>query len=435
MTRAVWRHIGLGGMALLALFLALACGGGEEEQPRAGTTASPGAAGTAEVAPASIKWGVWGGAGEMKLYEEARDAFRAKYPQIKIDIISTAGFIDFIQKLNTLAAGNQSPDVIMLGGEWVPVYAEQGVLQPLDPFIEKTPDFRKEDYLPAVMEGLSYEGQLWGLPKDVNVNVLYYNKSAFDEAGLDYPNADWTWDDLLAAAQALTKRSGGRTERYGFAAPAPWTFIWQNGGEVFDSDIEPTRVRIDEPEAVEALAFYYGLSSEYHVSPTPAEVQQTPLTDLFAAGRLAMFQEGRGPTIPFKSIRDFEWGIAPLPHQKVRASILNWAGWCLSSQSKAPEAAWTFIRWLASEEGERIFVGGGNALPGVLSLVGDPDLGIEEAFTESMDYARPSFASSKFAQIYPVLISEVQGIATGENSVTEVTQRLTSKLNQILQSD
>jgi len=434
MTRAVWKYIGVGGMTLLALFLAVACGGGEKGAGEA-TPTGPAAVGTAEVAPASIKWGVWGGADEMKLYEEARDAFRAKYPQIKIDIVSTAGIIDFIQKLNTLAAGNQAPDVIMMGGEWVPVYAKQGVFQPLDPFIEKTPDFRKDDYLPAVMEGLSYEGQLWGLPKDVNVNVLYYNKSAFDEAGLAYPSADWTWDDLLSAAQALTKRSGGRTERYGFAAPAPWTFIWQNGGEVFDRDIEPTRVRIGEPEAVEALEFYFGLSSKYHVSPTPAEVQQTPLTDLFAAGRLAMYQEGRGPTIPFQSIRDFEWGIAPLPHQKVRASILNWAGWCLSAQSKAPDAAWTFIRWLASDEGERIFVRGGNALPGVLSLVGDPDLGIQEAFTESMDYARPSFASSKFAQMYPVLMAEVQGIATGETSVTEVTQRLTSKLNQILQSD
>jgi len=147
-----------------------------------------------------------------------------------------------------------------------------------------------------------------------------------------------------------------------------------------------------------------------------------------------MFQEGRSPSIPFRSIGDFEWGIASLPHQKVSASILNWAGWCLSSQSKAPEAAWTFIQWLASDEGERIFVQGGNALPGVVSLVGDPSLGIQEAFTESMDYARPSFASSKFGQIYPVLIAEVQGIATGETSVTEVTQRLTAKLNQILQS-
>ena len=434
MIHAAWKHAGVVGVALLALFLAVACGGGEKA-PSGTTPTGPAAAGTAEVAPASIKWGVWGGADETKLYEEARDAFRAKYPQIEIDIVSTSGFIDFIQKLQTMAAGNQSPDVIMMGGEWVPVFAEQGVFQPLDPFIAETPGFRKEDYLPAVMEGLTYKGQLWGLPKDVNVNALYYNKNAFDEAGLDYPSADWTWNDLLTAAQALTKRSGGRTERYGFAAPAPWTFIWQNGGEVFDRDIEPTQALIDQPPAVEALEFYFGLSSQYHVSPTPAEVQQTPLVDLFAAGRVAMFQEGRSPSIPFKSIRDFEWGIAPLPHQKVSASILNWAGWCLSSQSKAPEAAWTFIQWLASEEGERIFVQGGNALPGVLSLVGDPSLEIEEAFTESMDYARPSFASSKFGQIYPVLIAEIQGIATGETSVTEVTQTLTTKLNQILQGD
>jgi multiple sugar transport system substrate-binding protein len=434
MTRVTSRHVGLVGVAFLALFLAVACGGGGEAPGGAAPT-GPAAAGTAEVAPASIKWGVWGGADETKLYEQARDAFQERYPQIKIEIVQTAGFIDFIQKLNTLAAGNQSPDVIMMGGEWVPVFAEQGVFQPLDPFIEKTPGFSEQDYLPAVMEGLGYKGELWGLPKDVNVNALYYNKNAFDEAGLDYPNADWTWDHLLSAAQTLTKRSGGRVERYGFAAPAPWTFIWQNGGEVFDRDIEPTRVLINEPAAVQALEFYFGLSSEYHVSPTPAEVQQTPLVDLFAAGRLAMFQEGRGPTIPFKRIRDFGWGIAPLPHQKVRATILNWAGWCLSSQSKAPEAAWTFIQWLASDEGERIFVQGGNALPGVLSLVDDPDLGVEQAFTESMDYARPSFTSSKFAQIYPVLTAEVQGIATGETSVTEVTQSLTSKLDQILQGD
>jgi multiple sugar transport system substrate-binding protein len=435
MIRAAWRHIGLVGVALLALLLVVACGEEEEERPGEATPTSPAAAETAEVQPASIKWGVWGGAAQMELYEEARAAFREKYPQIEIEIVSAAGFIDYIQKINTLAAGDQSPDVIMMGGEWFPVFAEQGVFQPLDPFLVDTPDFREEDYLSAALEGLRYKEQLWGLPKDVNVNALYYNKDAFDEAGLDYPSADWTWDDLLAAAQALTKRSGGRIERYGFAAPAPWTFIWQNGGEIFDRNIDPTRVRIDEPEAVEALEFYFSLSSEHQVSPTPAEVQQTPLLELFAAGRLAMLQEHRGATVPFQRIRDFEWGIAPLPHQKERASILNWAGWALSSQSRAPEAAWTFIRWLASEEGVRVFVGGGNALPGVVGLAGDPELEIEEAFLESLEYARPSFASPKWGQIFPILQAEVQGLATGDTPVAEGTRKIADKLNEILQSE
>jgi hypothetical protein len=109
------------------------------------------------------------------------------------------------------------------------------------------------------------------------------------------------------------------------------------------------------------------------------------------------------------------------------------AYWTWTRCAGRPTTA-AIARVSASISGTRL-VRGGNALPGVLSLAGDPDLGIEAAFTESMDYARPSFTASKFAQIYPVLIAEVQGIATGETSVTEVTQELTSKLDQILQGE
>ena len=434
MSTVLRRYIALFGVLGLVLALAIACGE-EEEGVAEPTPATPGAAGTVEVGPASIRWGVWGGAAQTKLYEEARDAFQEQYPQVSVEIISAAGFIDYIQKLQTLAAGGQAPDVIMMGGEWFPVFAEQGVFQPLDPFIADTPDFREEDYVPAALDGMRYKGQLWGLPKDINVNVLFYNKDAFDEAELDYPSDDWTWDDLLAAAQKLTKRSGGRTERYGFSAPAPFTFIWQNGGEVFDRNIDPTSVLIDEPEAVEALNFYFELSSVHQVSPTPAELQQTPQIELFAAGRLAMLQDLRGATVPFKQIRDFEWGIAPLPHQKERATILNWAGWALSAQSRDPETAWTFLRWLASPEGVRIFVRGGNSLPGLVALADDPELDIEEPFRESLGYARPSFASPKWGQMFPLLQSQLQGLATGDKPVEEATREIAEKLEAILQGD
>lgn len=354
---------------------------------------------------------------------------------MQIEIISAASFVDYIQKILALAAGGQAPDVLLMGGEWFPVFAEQGIFQPLDPFIAQTPDFREEDYVPAALEGMRYQGQLWGLPKDVNVNALFYNKDAFDEAGIDYPTDDWTWDDLLAAAQKLTKRSGGRVERYGFSAPAPFTFIWQNGGEVFDRNIEPTRVLIDQPAAVEALKFYFDLSAVHGVSPTPAELRQTPQQELFAAGRLAMLQDLRAATIVFKQIRDFEWGIAPLPQQKQRATILNWAGWAISAQTKEPEAAWTFLRWLASADGVRIFVGAGNSLPGLVALADDPELPIEEPFREGLEYARPSFASSKWGQMYPLLEAELHGLATGDTPVEKAAQEMAEKLNAILQGE
>jgi multiple sugar transport system substrate-binding protein len=434
MSTVLRRYVALLGALGLVLALAIACGD-EEEGVAEPTPATPEAVSTAEIGPASIRWGVWGGAAQTGLYEEARDTFQEQYPQISIEIVSAASFIDFIQKIQTLAAGGQAPDVIMMGGEWFPVYADQEVFQPLDPFIADTPDFQEEDYLAAALDGLRYEGQLWGLPKDVNVNVLFYNKDAFDEAGLDYPSAEWTWDDLLEAAQKLTKRSGGRTERYGFVAPAPFTFIWQNGGEVFDRNIDPTSVLIDEPAAVEALKFYFELSSVHHVSPTPAELQQTPQIELFAAGRLAILQDLRGATVALQEIRDFEWGIAELPHQKEQATILNWAGWALSAQSDEPEAAWTFLRWLASPEGVRVFVRGGNSLPGLVALADDPDLEIEEPFQKSLEYARPSFASPKWGEMYPVLESQLQGLATGDKPVEEAVVEIADKLEAILEGD
>src|SRR5205807_8370913 len=91
------------------------------------------------------------------------------------------------------------------------------------------------DFPPALLELFRYQGARYGLPRDNDTTVIYYNKGAFDAAGLAYPRADWTWDDLRALARALTLRDGdGRVARYGFAFEAAhwWRlWVWQNGGD------------------------------------------------------------------------------------------------------------------------------------------------------------------------------------------------------------
>jgi multiple sugar transport system substrate-binding protein len=103
--------------------------------------------------------------------------------------------------------------------------------------------------------------------------VVYYNKNLFDQAGVAYPQAGWSWDDFLKAAQALTKDTNGdgATDQYGVGTEleairlAP--FVWQNGGEIVDDPAKPTRLALDTPAATEAFQWFVDLQVKHHVAP------------------------------------------------------------------------------------------------------------------------------------------------------------------------
>ena len=76
------------------------------------------------------------------------------------------------------------PDVAFL---WpTPTYAAEGVLENLDPYIQKS-GYNLNDYWPGLLESAKYEGSVYGFPRDIEVNVLYYNKELFDKAGRRVP--------------------------------------------------------------------------------------------------------------------------------------------------------------------------------------------------------------------------------------------------------
>jgi len=116
------------------------------------------------------------------------------------------------------AAGDKEgiPDVLFLSP--VVTYAGQGVLEPLDPFI-KASGYDTSDYWPSLLDFGKLKGTIYGLPRDIGIEVLYYNKDIFDEAGVSYPTNFWTWDDLKAAAKQLSKiTTSGRVQRYALGA-------------------------------------------------------------------------------------------------------------------------------------------------------------------------------------------------------------------------
>jgi multiple sugar transport system substrate-binding protein len=341
----------------------------------------------------TLTWGMWGSPAEIATHQAVADAFMEEYPDIKIEIISEP-WSDYFTKMQTLwASGDakQIPDVLFL----TPIipYAAQGVLENLDPYIEKA-GYDLEDYWPGLLEYASYEGSVYGFPRDMSAEVLYYNKDIFDEAGVDYPTDEWTWDDLRAAAEALTVRDGDQITRYGLAMEGgKWPlFFMQNNGAFFDDVRNPSTCTLDQPEVIEAVEFFAGMMND-GIAIRDANLSQAGGdAAVFASGQAAMIIQNASRVSQFNQAGlNYDIAPVPIPEGGQRAASAAGAAWTMSAGSDNKDEAWIFLSWLQSTDGgQRIYTQSGEILPALQSTAksdvflgsGDPPANRQAFITE-----------------------------------------------------
>ncbi len=316
----------------------------------------------------TLLWGMWGSPEEIATHQAVADAYMEQNPNVTIELWSQP-WGDYFTKLDTLfAAGDATaiPDVFFLSP--VPSYAARGVLQDLNPFIEES-GLDLGDYWPGAVESTSFEGLVYGFPRDSGVEVLYYNKDHFDDAELDYPNEDWTWDDLRAAAEALTvQEASGRVSRYGLAMEGGKYFDWVggNGGAILDDMFNPTECRLSQPEAVEAFEFFAGMMND-EIAWRDANLNQAggDLT-VFLGEQASMFIQNAS-RVPALNAAEINYDVAPVPSAPDggrSAGSTNGAAWVMSAVTDAPEASWEFLQFLQSPEGgQAVYFATGEAFP------------------------------------------------------------------------
>ncbi|MBV7337626.1 sugar ABC transporter substrate-binding protein [Chloroflexi bacterium TSY] len=270
----------------------------------------------------------------MQLFAEAYPAIQAEYMPIS----------DFSNKMKTMAAAHTLPDVFYLDSAMGPEWAALGATIPLDDYFDRDLNLEElgEDFLALSGE---FQAQHWMLCNAQGPMGFYYNMDTFDEAGLDYPTADWTWDDMLEAALQLTKREDDRVERFGLSISRYPSFVFQNGGNYLD---EARRTcTLDQPAAVEALQWVADLYSLHKVAPMPADLQLQPTT--FQNGRIAMAW-GDGPwSIGAGGYRDaeFRWDVVDVPRGKEKVVINYGSGMAVSSDTENADEAWAYAAfWL-----------------------------------------------------------------------------------------
>jgi multiple sugar transport system substrate-binding protein len=183
----MFKKLLIGLMVVLSLFLTFSCGPAKKKP---------------------IQLMIWGRTEEYRAVVGFVKKFNTIYPDIKVQILF---FPNYQTKLLTMMSAGTPPDVMYMGSEDFPFYANKDVFLDLTPMIQNDPDtvtpkFNIKDFYPQTVEPFIHQGKILGLPKDFSTMVLYYNKTMFDSAGVAYPTDNWTWNDFLEACKKLTKK-------------------------------------------------------------------------------------------------------------------------------------------------------------------------------------------------------------------------------------
>jgi len=336
-----------------------------------------------------LTFSVWGDPEELKVLQSLADDFSKENPNIKITV-TVADWTTYWDKLQTQLAAGTPPDVFAMDAPLYPDYQSRGVIMNLQPYIDRD-KFDLSDYYPTALQCYKTPDGYYGLPRDVQPSVMYYNKDMFDAAKVPYPDDTWTWDTVIQEGQKLTKPNQYAIWTDLWDMELYWaSAIWQNGGQSLSPDNSKTL--IGEPAAMGAWNWFHDMIFKYKIMPTPASAQQ--FGDPFESGNVAMTPAGHW-VVPLYSKVSFHWDVAPLPKGKVRAGVMNSVGFVIAKATKHPEEAWLFEKYLVGKPGQTKVTADGLGVPAMKSIA-NSDLFLkqtiapihEQVFLDAMNYAQ-----------------------------------------------
>jgi multiple sugar transport system substrate-binding protein len=387
----------------------------------------------------TITWSYWGDPAENQVNLKVKSAFEKDNPDIQVNVL-WAPWTQYFQKIDGLFAGGAPPDVLFL--TFIQKYAAEGVIEDLSSWIQKG-GVDLGGYWPGFNDAMKYKGKLYGLQRDGDVKVLYYNTDHLQQAGVPRPDKTWTWDTFERALARLTQKDGGRVQRYGLAMESAMYWLWlaMNGTWTLDDARNPSRCTLDDPRAVQALQWQANLIKQQYL--LPVDLQQSGSdAGAFQSGQASMIIQNVSRVPTFNQQGSLKYGLAPIPRPAggQYADSAGGAGFSISSKSKHKDAAWKFLSWLQSPRGQSLFAQSGDLFPALKSVAESqsylktlPD--DKNALSFMAQYGKtigtalfPEWNELSTTLIVPAL----QKIWTGEHTVGEVVPGLVQQVNDYL---
>lgn len=368
--------------------------------------------------------------------KQVLEGFGKTNPGIGVDL-NIQPSDQYWDKLQTQYAAGQAPDVTLLNMDWVVPGAARGMFVDLKPYMEQDKIDTSDYWYPFDREW-GWHGAIYGGLLYAGGQALYVNKDLLAAANLDFPDPNWTWDDLLTYARKLTDPS---KQQWGLhmadinpPTGASTSFIHGAGGTVLNE--ARTKCTLTEPAARKGLQFVADLILKEKVLRPPAATQGQE--DPFSAGKIGILFGGTWDEVAIRT-SSVEWDFAHIPVNKetgIRSVPRDSNAWSILSSSKHKDEAWQLIKYLIGPEAQAGLMTLG--IPVIKSVVESPafldahrpqDIGVVVNDFES--YGHDIYPTPDAAQWWTACDQELSVIWTGEASVDEATERAAQSIDAI----
>lgn len=390
----------------------------------------------------------WASAWELRLEQRIVDEYRQRHPGVRVALESVpqSGYRETV--LTSMAAGE--PPSVFLVDNASNAFLQHALLLELGRYGFRVGVDPAAYYGNVVEVFRTADGGLYAFPKDFTPMVIYYNRRLFDEAGVPPPREDWTWDDFLAAAKALTRDADGDGEADRFGAPflrdlylwQPW--VWAAGGDILDPGGLRATGHLDSAATRRALRFLLDLAVEHGVVPT-FELKRWGINDqrMFFSGRLAMIESGHWFLV--EALRHMragriELGVAPLPRAPggEPVTVIYAAGWVVPRAARHRRRAVELAAWLAGPYAQRVRAEAGLAVPALRAvaqeMVRADTLGLEAQFQRVIPYGRAPWGTrvERFLELEDLLPTMLDRVLVEGTSLDSVTAAMARRLDGVL---
>lgn len=398
----------------------------------------------------TLTFAFWGGsAGETAGFTYAKKQFEAANPgtTINLKVVPYDGFFSGIDR--GIQAGN-APDIFRVDYTTIGKYSKNGVLLDVSPYFTNA---EIDQFLPALWDAIKYQGVPYGVPHQTDTTCVVYSKKAFETAGItSVPtslDSAWTWDEFSAVAQKLQSTLPHNKFPFAYdwtqAGAFRWlSWLYQAGGTLLTPDL--SKCALPSSAGTKALEYTQSFFAKKWV-PANNTIKTSTYSDNFFLSQ----------TVPMTFVGDFlvpeladpangykggDWGATFMPRDVAAASDLGGNAIVALKNTKNPDLAAAFLKFLVSEDIMKYFCEQAVELPTLKTLVNEqlnyafrPDVVkvCAQQATTINDTIVKECTIAGFADINTALQDQLELAFHGQNAPATL-DAIATKVNQALGS-
>ncbi len=387
----------------------------------------------------TIVYYMWGSAQEVETARQLASDFEVMYPEWHIEVQPSSG--NYYDSLKTYFGGGNAPDLFFMEGGMIENFIKDGLILNLDPYIENSETFTKED-LWEVNDYYRYDpetnrmgsGGLYAVVKDLTPDfMMIYNKEHIDDYNeehevsmaeeVGYPTDEngiypsesvaMTWEQCTKLCRLLTEfDSNGNITRYGTTLDqVPWKHVmeWiQMGGDTLFTE-GMGNLNIHSQAVIDAFEYFIDFQSGDTQSAAPVASGSVGGGEGFKNGDISVVWNGRWAWQSYGWYDvDFEIGVAPPPTPEGGTDIYcatTMISHAISSASEHPEIAWAFLEYYMTA-GMRTYVQTGYNIPGNKTIAYGDFLNVSDPYQKKLNEYFMSFLEKASPLTYSFYIDQ-----------------------------